>query len=416
VFGSAGTGQLGIGENYLYTREAFQDVLNRLSEKGIASMTMYLLPPPRQEIRLLATWIETLRKITDFPDQHLMVLRSWGTISFFVRKSPYTAQETKTLKKFCEKCLFDLVFYPGMKPEEANIHNRFEEPLYYNFARQLLSSSDYTRFYKEYLFQVKPVSDNRPFFANFFKLGKIKATFTIFGQKWLPFLQGEFLVLFLFVQAMCVAFILILVPVLFLRKQNHSKNLNFRNIFLYFYLIGMSFMFLEITLIQKFILFLGHPLYSTALIIFALLFSSGFGSLLSKKLLGQNPKRNVILPLLLSAFLTLAYCSILPVLFNSLIGLELWPKMLFALFLIFPLGFLMGFPFPTGIRLLDKMERQIIPWAWATNAFSSVVNSIAALMIAFWGGYNGVLILAAIGYLFAPLFLGFARHRNKRHT
>jgi hypothetical protein len=345
-----------------------------------------------------------------------MVLRSWGTISFFVKKSPYTSQEIKTLKEFCEKCLFDLVFYPGMKPEEANIHNRFEEPLYYNFACQLLSSSEYTRFYEEYLFQVKPVSDNRPFFANFFKLSKIKATFTILGQKWLPFLQGEFLVLFLFVQAICVAFILILVPVLPLRKRNPSKNLNFRKIFLYFTLIGMSFMFVEITLIQKFILFLGHPLYSIAFIIFALLFSSGLGSLLSKKLLGQNFKRNVILPLLLSSCLILAYCSVLPVLFKSLIGLDLWPKMFLTVCLIFPLGFLMGFPFPTGIRLLDKTGKHIIPWAWATNAFSSVVNSIAALMIAFWGGYDCVLILAAVGYLIAPLLLGFTRHRNKRHA
>lgn len=414
VLGSAGTGQLGIGENYLYTRESFLDTLSRLSDKGIASMTLYLLPPPRQEIRLLATWIETLRKITDLPDQHLIVLRSWGTISFFVKKSPYTAQEIITLKEFCEKCLFDLVYYPGIKPEEANIHNRFEKPFYYSTVRQLLSPLEYERFTEEYLFQVKPVTDNRPFFANFFKLNKIKSTFYTLGQKWLPFLQGEFLVLLLFVQAAGLAFILICVPVLLLRKQNRSGNPNFRKIFLYFGLIGMSFMFVEITLIQKFILFLGHPLYSTALIIFVLLFSSGIGSLLSKKLLGHNCKRNVIIPLFLSALLILAYSAGLPALFRGFIGLGLLPKILFTLLLIFPLGFLMGFPFPTGIRLLERAEKHTIPWAWATNAFSSVVNSIAALMIAFWGGYNCVLMLAAAGYLAAPLLLGFSGHRNKR--
>ncbi|UCE43117.1 MAG: hypothetical protein JSV17_09300, partial [Candidatus Aminicenantes bacterium] len=292
VFGSAGTGQFGFGENYLYTQESFQDAINRLSRDGIASMTLYLLPPPRQEIRLLATWIETLRKITDFPEQHLIVLRSWGTISFFVKKSPYTAQDIQTLKEFCEKCLFDLVYYPGMKPEEANIHNRYEEPVYYNITRQLLSSSDSKSFYRDFLFRVKPVTDNRPFFSNFFKLSKIRATFTTLGQKWLPFLQGEFLVPLLFIQAIGVAFLLIFLPVLLQRKKIRVKNPELRKIFLYFGLIGMSFMFVEITLIQKFILFLGHPLYSIALIIFALLFSSGIGSLLSKKILGQNPKQN----------------------------------------------------------------------------------------------------------------------------
>lgn len=178
----------------------------------------------------------------------------------------------------------------------------------------------------------------------------------------------------------------------------------------------MSFMFVEITLIQKFILFLGHPLYSIALIISALLFSSGVGSLLSKKILGQNPKRNVIFSLLFSGVLILIYSLVSPLFFKMFIGSELLPKIFFSFALIFPLGFMMGFPFPTGIRLLEQTERRIIPWAWATNAFSSVVNSIAALMIAFWGGYNCVLMLAAIGYLITPFFLGFASHRNKRDT
>jgi hypothetical protein len=415
VFGSAGTGQSGIGENYLYTEESFQDAISLLSDDGIASMTLYLLPPPRQEIRLLATWIEALRKITDHPEKHLIVIRSWGTISFFAKKSPYVAQDIKTLKEFCEKCLFDLVFYPGMKREEANIHNRFEKPLYHNMTRQLLSSKNAERFYKDYLFRVRPVSDDRPFFGNFFKLDKIKTTFTTMGQKWLPFLQGEFLVPLLFVQAVGLAVLFILVPVLFQKKRTRLTKPDLRRIFLYFGLIGMSFMFVEITLIQKFILFLGHPLYSTALILFALLFSSGIGSLFSKKLLGENPNRNIFLPLWLLGLFILVYNWATATFFNVFIGSELVVKMFFTFILVFPLGFLMGFPFPTGIRLLEKTERRIIPWAWATNAFSSVVNSIAALMIAYWVGYGRVLVLAALGYLITPFFLGFARHRNKRN-
>jgi hypothetical protein len=129
--------------------------------------------------------------------------------------------------------------------------------------------------------------------------------------------------------------------------------------------------------------------------------------------LGKNPKRKIISPLLLSAILIIAYIFIIPLFFRWFIGLELAPKMFLASFLIFPLGFLMGFPFPTGVRLLEMTESRIIPWAWATNAFFSVVGSVAALMIAFWGGYNSVLLLAAAGYLIAPLLLGFAGHRNE---
>jgi predicted membrane-bound spermidine synthase len=263
---------------------------------------------------------------------------------------------------------------------------------------------------------VKPVTDDRPFFNNFFKLSKIETTFTSLGRKWLPFLQGEFLVFLLFIQAIGVAFVLILLPVLLHRKRIITGNPELRKVFLYFGLIGMSFMFVEITMIQKFILFLGHPLYSVAIILFALLFSSGVGSLLSKKILGHNPRHTVIYPLLLAATLILIFNLVSPLLFNMFIGFALLPKMLFTCVVIFPIGFAMGFPFPTGIRLLERTERQIIPWAWATNAFSSVVNSIAALIIAFWGGFNSVLALAAIGYLIAPFFLGFARHGHEHDS
>jgi len=88
-------------------------------------------------------------------------------------------------------------------------------------------------------------------------------------------------------------------------------------------------------------------------------------------------------------------------------------KIILTFLVTFPLGFLMGFPFPTGIRLLEQQEKKLIPWAWATNAFSSVINSIFALIVAFWGGYNLVLILAAGGYLLTLFFLDFSSHGNK---
>jgi len=416
VFGSSGTGQHGFGEKYLYTVESFINAIERLSSEGMVSMTLYLLPPPRQEVRILATWIEALRRTKDQPGLHLMAIRSWGTISYFVKKSLFTSKDIKILKNFAGRHLFDLIYYPDIKPDEANIHNRFDEPLYYNIALKLLSPTECKKFYEDYLFEVRPVLDNRPFFYNFFKLKKIKATYTAMGQKFLPFLQGEFLVPLLLGQAIGVAFLLILMPVCVHRKQGISRKLDSWKVFFYFSFIGLSFIFVEITLIQKFILFLGHPLYSIALIIFTLLFSSGIGSLLSKKILGQRARTNIKAALLLSAFLITSFIFILPLVFKAFMGYPLFIKFVLSFLIIFPLGFLMGFPFPTGIRLLEREDRRAITWAWATNAFSSVVNSIAALMVAFLGGYNLVLMLAASGYLLAPLFLGFASHGNKSHT
>lgn len=416
IFGPSGTGLYGFGENYLYTVESFVNILNRLSPEGIASISLYLLPPPRQEIRILATWIEALEKNKKDPAYHIMAIRSWGTITYLVKKTPFSKKEIQITKNNAERSLFDLVYYPGIKAEEVNIYNKFDTPLYYNISLQLLSPSKRKNFYKKYLFQVKPVSDNRPFFSNFFKINKIKTTYKALGQKWLPFLNGEFLVPFLLIQSIVIAFILIFLPFFIFQKSKIGSRKTLLKILFYFSLIGMSFMFVEITLIQKFILFLGHPLYSVSIILFSLLFSSGLGSFFSKKILGKNIKKNLTLCLIFCACIISVILISLKFLYEIFIGFNINIRILLTFLLVFPLGFLMGFPFPTGIRLIQHEQKKLIPWAWATNAFSSVVCSITALIIAFWGGYNLVLILAAGGYLLAILFLRFSNHRNETNT
>lgn len=415
VFGAFGTGLYGFGENYLYTVHSFNQILNRLSPQGVVSMSLYLLPPARQEVRALATWIEALEKSGRNPLSHIVALRSWGTISYFIKKSPFRQDDIQKLKKFASQCLFDLVYYSGIKIEEVNLHNKFDKPVYYEMTLNLLDPSKRKELYRNYLFDIKPVTDNRPFFYNFFKLSKLKATYKALAQKWLPFLQGHFLVFLLFFQSVVVAFVFILLPFLVFRKEKRRRKDSLAKVFLYFSLIGLAFMFVEITFIQKFILFLGHPLYSISLIIFSLLFSSGIGSFFSKKILGQNLKRNLMRTLFLCGGMILLYLLILPHFYKNLIGLPLLIKIIFTFLVIFPLGFFMGFPFPSGIRLLDSEENSVIPWAWATNAFSSVIHSISALMVAFYAGYNLVLLLAAVGYLLTIPFLGFSDHRNKAH-
>ena len=139
VFGSTGTGLYGFSENYLYTTDSFAHILNRLSPDGLVSISLYLLPPPRQEGRILATWIDALERSEMDPGSHIMAIRSWGTISFFIKKSPFSRLEIQKLKDFAGKRLFDLVYYPGIQIDETNIHIELEKPLYYNLTLQLLS-------------------------------------------------------------------------------------------------------------------------------------------------------------------------------------------------------------------------------------------------------------------------------------
>ena len=416
IFGSSSTGVYGFRENYLYTLESFSHLWERLSPQGIISLTLFLLPPPRKELKLLATWIEALERAQKEPSSRLLAIRSWGTISYFIKKMPFTPQDIIKLKSFAKEHLFDLVYYPGIKADETNIYNRFDRPLYYDLTLQLLTPSTRKELYKNYLFQLKPATDNRPFFFNFYKLSKLKATYKALGQKWLPLLQGGFLVPLILIQSLIVAFLLILLPVLVLKKNIRSRKGFFFKVFFYFSLIGASFMFVEITWIQKFILFLGHPLYSVSTIIFSLLVSSGLGSFFSKSLLSQNLKKKLRISLILCASLILIYMFLLPLFFDNFLGFKFSLKIILTFLIIFPLGFFMGFPFPTGIRILELEEKRLIPWGWATNAFSSVINSVFALLIAFWVGYNLVLFLAAAGYLLAFPFLSFSNHRNKANA
>jgi spermidine synthase len=406
IFGSSSTGMYGFGENYLFTIEAFTEILDKLSTNGIISTTQYLLPPPRQEIRMLSTWIEALRKQNKDPAQHLLAFRSWGTITTLIKNQPFRSSEVMILKERSKQLLFDLVYYPGINIDETNLFNRFKEPLYFNLFQQLIQSGTRESFLDSYLFDITPVTDDRPFFYNFLKADKFKLTYKALGQKWLPFLQDKFVVHLLLFQSLILSVILIILPLRIIRKKRKSRKTDQIRVFFYFGLIGMAFMFVEITFIQKFILYLSHPLYSAALIIFALLFSSGMGSLFSQKLLNQNIKKRLKISLILAAVFVFVSLFMSSMLIKHFIGLDLSLRMILSFLVIFPVGFLMGFPFPAGIRFISK-DRSLIPWAWATNAFSSVISSVLVLIVAFWGGYNLVLILAAGGYLAAALCTGF---------
>ena len=415
IFGSSETGLYGFGENHLLTVESFVQVLERLSPAGMASVSLYLLPPPRQEIRMLAGWIEALERTGRDPGSHILALRSWGTISYFIKKSPLSGQDIQSFKAFARDRLFDLVYCPGVKAEETDLFNQLGQPLYYDISKQLLSPSQRKAFYESYLFDVRPVSDNRPFFHNFFKPDRLKAAYEAVGNKWLPFLQGELIVPLIFGQAVVIAGLMIIGPLFRLRKKVFEKRPKMFSVCNYFGLIGAAFIFVELALLQKFILFLGHPLYSAATIIFGLLVSAGAGSFWSRKLALARPRSVLIKSLLICAVALWAAASFYPSLLNAWMGLPLVSKVFLSLGLVFPVGFLMGVPFPTAIRLVNARSQALVPWAWAANSFSSVINSVLALGIAFRGGYTLVLALAGGGYLLACLFLGFADHGHESH-
>lgn len=167
----------------------------------------------------------------------------------------------------------------------------------------------------------------------------------------------------------------------------------------FFVAIGVGYILVEIAFIQRFVLFLGHPTYALTVVVFLMLLSSGAGSVLSRRWL-EEPQR-VRIPLTLIFIALLAAVFLLPSVLSSLIQLPFAAKLLVSTALLAPLGFVMGMPFPTGLRALAGCGEDTLEWAWALNAGASVLGSVGAMVVAIQWGLNVTLALGALAYVVA---------------
>jgi len=395
--GSAGIS--GLSENYLLTKEAFEDYFNALSENGFLVVTRWLLFPPRESLRLFSLALET-----DEEAKKIAMFRSWTTVTLLLSKQDLDKNIIEKIKDFTEKNKFDIIYLPSAFTPNKNL--KFKEPYYYNSIQNLIKNKD--NFYDGYVFDVEAVTDDKPFYFNFFKISKIKELQNLINQKFNPLLDSGFLLFFMLIQAIILALIFVLLPIKFFNKNKINKKIK-KNPLGYFFAIGLSYLFIEIVLIQKFVLFLGHIIFSSSTIIFSMLLFSGLGALYSQKL--KIEKLNKIISIIF--ILIVFYIFLLNFIMNYFISLNLIPKIIFTVILIAPLGFFMGFPFPLGIRTIKK---ELIPWAWGVNGSASVLSPILAIIIALFVGYNSVLFLAGVVYLVGIIFIFPKPYLSKAQT
>ncbi len=414
------TGIRGLHEDYLFTTEAIIEFWNHLKAEGILSITQYLLPPPRQEIRLVNLVLEALSQMeVAEPQKHLAMIRTWGTFTLLLKRSPYTGEEIRKIRDFCDRERFDTVYFPGMVEGLANRYNRFSRPIYFEMVRALFSEHTRNRLVMDYLFDLNPVTDDRPFFFNFFRIKKTVPLYRAMHKKWQPFVEGGYLVPVVLVESMIASAFLILLPVVFRRRGPLSQRRGFRLwVFIYFALLGWGYMFVEIALIHRLVLFLDHPVYAMATVIFGLLMSSGLGSLLSQRVADQRLKATLMVTLFTASLLVWGYPQVITSVIHRFLGLALAYREGLTLILLFPLGFVMGMPFPLGIRFLKGTDPEVIPWAWCANGCFSVMGSVLSVVLALGVGFSGVLMAAGTAYIGAGgvalvSFLCLANHRNK---
>jgi hypothetical protein len=415
ALGAVSIGLYGLRESYDLTVEAFEQVLSVLSENGLFCATRYLLPPPRAEARLFNTALTALMKSGSIePARHLAAIRSWGAFTLVMKKSPLTSMDLERLRGFCGRLGFDVVYYPGISSSEVNRYNRLTAPQYFELLSRLAEPETRLKVLEAYPFDLSATYDNRPFFFHFFKVGRALEIFRELRGKWGFFLEGGFLVYLTMAQSLVIGFLLILLPMP--RLLHTGLKIPGRSM-TYFFFLGVGYMLLEVTLMERFILFLGKPVYAFTVTLASLLASTGLGSLCSlklKKSVGKKLGRLWIVPLIV---IILVYASILGQVLEVCMRFSFLFRAFFTLIIISPLGFLMGFPFPLGIAFLERTSPAFIPWAWSINACSGAMGASLAMVIALHFGFAPVTALAAGCYLVALiLFKGPSDHWHKYYT
>jgi hypothetical protein len=320
------------------------------------------------------------------------------------------------LKEFCTEHSFDLIYYPGITAAETNRYNVLSDTLHYDTFHEVLVSGSEQVLLRRYPYEVSPPSDDRPFFFHYFRWGQTEAILQQLGKTLQPFGGSGFLILLaLLALAVALSLVLILLPLIVRGRRGlnlaestspkgQRSQLSAACFLLYFFLLGLGYLFVEMPLLQQFILFVGQPTYSFSLVLFSILFFSGLGSLVAARF----PLRRS-LPILVIT--TLAYPLLLSRLFVWVIGWPLAWRVLVAVLSLGPVGFLLGQPLPRGICLLGEWAPHDIPWAWAVNGCASVLGSILAVLGAVTWGFSRVLAAGALTYLLAWGIIAFRQSR-----
>ncbi len=398
TWASTAAGAFALSENNLYTTDAFRDYILHLTDDGVMAFTRWGFVPPRESLRAVALARAALAQLgEDDAAGHIIVVREnvekiegWGAQdTILVSRKPFSDQDVKTVLDSLAPAHMQVVYYPGT-PNDTPF-------------RELLLATDPDKFYDGYLFDVRPVSDDRPFFFYTVQPRDLWRFFTA-GQhdnadvkinKALPLLYG------LVAVSIVATLIILALPPLVLGHRLKREPGTIGGL-LYFLFIGAGYILIQVALIQKFVLFLGHPTYALTVIIFSMLVFSGLGSFFSKRIVADSDGRLSRLMLLIAGLIVLLAFVVTPVTAGG-VGLPFALKVAISVALIGPPAFAMGMPFPTGLTRLERAMPSAVRWAWSINAASSVLGSAAAIFLAIYLGLQTTLMIG--GGLYACAWL-----------
>ena len=402
---SWGAAAAGAAQGHGLTVEALSAYLEALEPGGLLSATLWIKLPPRDAVKLFATAAEALEAIgAEAPGEHLALIRGWSTATLVAGRDPLTPSQVAALRAFAEARSFDLAWLPGMAASEANRFNVLERPYFHEAAAAILGP-ERDAFLDAYKFAVAPATDDRPFFGDFFLWRSLPELLSLRSQGGAAMLDmGTLVTAATLAIATTLSVLLILAP-LALRRGRFAPGARRGRVLAYFLALGLAFLLVEIAFIERFTLFLGHPIHAVATALAGFLAFAGLGSALAPRLDRALGGRAIGAAALAIAAVAAIYLLALPVLFERAIAWPVAAKITLSLALIAPLAIPMGMPFPLGLRRAGRESPELVPWAWGVNGCASVASALLAALLARSVGFSGVVALAGAIYLAAPLAL-----------
>ncbi len=404
------SGALSLSETYVLTREAFQDYYDHLTPDGVL-----LLTRPKWQIPKLTT---TVREMFDARNlgsiaNHLFAFHgpllpfghSISLNCFLLKKSPWTPQEIAAMENHlgvgqpqAPGREITQIYYSPYGTEQQN--SPYNQRLY-----DLVNAASLQPIYGATTELLSPATDDQPFFNERMRWTAIRpsdfrdvlSSGTRVSVDFQPIAEVSLTILLM--QSVIIAAILILLPLIRF-GQRGQRTANRWSFLIYFACLGLGFIMIEMVLLQRFTLFLGQPVYTLAVVLAGLLLSTGAGSYKASRI--REASRWSLIPiavLILGAIIATALLT--PYVFSLALPLTLPWRVLVSLALISPLGFLLGMPFPNGLRIVAEEAPALVPWAWGVNGFFTVIGSVATSILAMAFGFRVVLTVAAACYLIA---------------
>jgi SAM-dependent methyltransferase len=412
--GLSDSGGYPVQEDFKYTAEAFKEYFSSLKSGGVLSITVWdRLNPPRNVLKLLNTVIQAMEESgIEEPERSLYSFGLFmSTSTVLVKKGAFTEGEIYDLNNFVRTRSFEFLYVPGMELPQRNIDILMGAYLHHFEGQETATVESFTNadMYRaaipaffagkaelienQYIFDIRPIRDERPYYSGFLKLRNIPMyldQMEDISEEW-----GYLLILGMLVQACIFGFIVIIIPVAGYRRSLFQNPGATAGVIFYYAGLGLGYMLIEIYLIQRLGVFLSNPTYSSSIVITVMLIFSALGNLASGPV---KRFRSFVVPLacLVIAGGLLFYILGLDGFLATYRSASLFTRIRVSVIIIAPVAFFMGIPYPNGLDTLQQSRPHLLPWAWGMNGGLSVAGSALARVLSVSGGFP-VLLAAGMG-------------------